>query len=68
MNEDTIKAVAAYFTGPDVGYYSIGLAMHASTETNARAKRFFDTRTVLRIRGYDTEEEAARAIKRTLSR
>jgi hypothetical protein len=62
--DETIEVIAEHFTGALVAHHSICLSLggfHAMM-----AKRFFDARDKLGIRGYDTRESAIRALRANL--
>lgn len=68
MNKETIKALAEYFTGEDVGFHSIALSIpHGLMRLNERAKRFFEIREKLGIKGYDDSDDAEKAITKKLN-
>ena len=60
---ETIDLIAEHFTGPLVVHNSIGLQLPGQS---VMAKRFFDTREALGIRGYATKEEATSTLAKKL--
>ena len=62
--EQVIFALAAYFTGPNVGHHSIALGVPGRMQD--RAKRFFEVREAIGVSGYMDIGEAKEAIIRTL--
>ena len=63
-NEQAVFALAAYFTGSNVGHYSIALGVPGRMQE--QAKRFFEVRKAIGINGYMNISEAKEAIRRTL--
>lgn len=69
MTDAAIKALAAYFTGPDVMLHNIGLSVPPKAtrfDLTGMAQRFFAARDALGIKGWVNKDEAERAIRKTL--
>ena len=64
MNEQALFALAAHFTGPDVGQHSIALGVPGRMQD--QAKRFFEARTAVGVTGYMDIGEAKEAIRTKL--
>lgn len=69
MNKTAIRLLAEYFTGPDVGHNSVGMAMPYGTLAHfrERAERYFALREAFSVTGYLSTEQAEAAISNTLS-
>lgn len=65
ISNATIRALAVYFSGPDVAINStaLGLKNDGPLGLKSRAQRFFATREAIGVTGWATENEAAKAIK-----
>ena len=61
---ETIDLIAEHFTGPLVVHNSVSLEVGGMTKVMAR--RFFDTRAALGIRGYASKEEATATLAEKL--
>lgn len=62
--DETISALAKFFTGTAVVHHSVGLSVGGVFAKVGQ--QFFDAREILGVRGYDTEDVAREAIKRNL--
>lgn len=65
LPDDVIEKLAAFIAG-ETPHQSIGLAMppNGSQRLQERARRFFDLRRVLRVDGWQIEEEIRSALVR----
>lgn len=64
MKEDLLQTLTDYFNGPCMTHASISLAMPIHS---VAARKFFETREKLGIKGYISNEAALEAVKKALT-